>query len=99
LRLAGYEVHEADNAERACDFDVPITDYCLGGKANELEVLNQFETITPGKQKFLMTGLDPTITRAQAEAIGAEFIEKPIALDNLLRVIEHFAVRQRLTLP
>lgn len=99
LRLAGYEVHEADNAERACDlfqrkrFDVLITDYCLRGKANGLEVLNQFEMITPGKQKFLITGLDPAVARPQAEAIGAEFIEKPIPLDNLLRVIERFADR------
>jgi FixJ family two-component response regulator len=49
--------------------------------------------ITPGRQKFLITGLDPDVARAQAEAIGAEFIEKPIPLESLLRVIERFADR------
>ena len=99
FRFCGYEVHEAGTAEHAFDlvqsssFDVLITDYRLRGRADGLEFLHRFDRLAPGKQKFLVTGADPNLTKPQAEAIGAKFFEKPVILENLLSAIEASAKR------
>jgi len=91
LRFAGYKVLEADSAEAAFTllsdntFDIVISDYALSGKATGTDVLRRFESMAPGRPKFLVSGND---LKHAASVIGAVHIYKPIALEDLIVVIQ-----------
>lgn len=88
LTSEGYSVEAAVHGEQALKmmksqkFDAIISDYKQPGKLNGIDVLAEFERLSPGKAKLLMTAYLPG--QAGEQAVGAIHVAKPIHLEDLL---------------
>jgi CheY-like chemotaxis protein len=88
LSDAGYSVKEAASGEEALKllntgtFDAVIADFKLKDEITGFEVLSEFERITPGRGKILLTAYPAQEVRA--ESVGAVYVPKPVELDDLL---------------
>jgi len=94
LRQAAHKVFETDTGETALDmmsridFDAVISDFRLPGRINGMDVLRRHAQMLPGKRLILLTAFGSDDLRAEAEALGALYWEKPIAMDDLLGNVE-----------
>jgi DNA-binding NtrC family response regulator len=90
LESAAYDVYQAETAESGLEamagakFDVVISDLSLSGQLSGLDVLKN----SSGKRLILMTGFASNDVRAEAQRVGAVYLEKPISLDKLLSVLQ-----------
>src|SRR5215831_14171155 len=103
LRQCAHQVFEADTGETAIDimasinFDAVISDYRLPGRINGMDVLRYQAQKIPGKRLILLTAFGSDDLRAEAEALGALYREKPVAMDDLLGNVESDLKSQRPT--
>ena len=94
LQQAEFNVHQVDNGEAALElisrikFNVVISDLCLPGSVNGLEVLKYQSQMDPGKRLILITACGSEHAQAQAQAVGALYREKPISLCGVLESIQ-----------
>ena len=94
LRRASHNVYEADSGEAALDlmarvsFDGVISDFRLPGRINGLDVLKHQNAMAPGKRLLLITGFGSDDVKSETEALGAVYMEKPLALSEVLSIIE-----------
>jgi DNA-binding NtrC family response regulator len=92
LVIAGHDVvgcssfPEARGALKAGVFDAIVTDVRLG-ESNGLGLLFDAEAFQPGIHKVVMSGYPDRVLRRDAEALGAAYLEKPVAPDTLLSAI------------
>jgi len=101
LRQAGHKVVETNTGETAIDvmaganFDAVISDYRLSGRINGMDVLRYHAQKLPGKRLILLTAFGSDDLRAETEASGAFYREKPIAMDDLLASVESDSVSRK----
>ncbi len=94
LQNAEFTVHQAENGETALQlisqikFDVVISDFRLPGRVNGLDVLKYQSRMDAGKRLILITAFGSEQAQAEAKAVGALYIEKPISLSGLLQSLE-----------
>jgi two-component system KDP operon response regulator KdpE len=99
LRLAGYEVYEAEDGEIALSllsrlqFDVVISDLNLPGKLNGIDILGALKTLPRKIDSILITGTGSDETKSRAKSLGAAYMEKPIQLRELEKTIQERAKR------
>jgi DNA-binding response OmpR family regulator len=93
LRTRGYTVYEANDGENAVTllsrmpFDFVISDLHLPGKVNGLDILDL--TKTPRKiDALLISAYGSEEAREKANALGAVYMDKPIELKEVARIIE-----------
>ena len=101
LRTLGCDVHEAEDGDKALAllsrkaFDAVISDYQMPGNITGIDVLRQFEKLSPGKPKLLVTGFLSESPKNEAHSIGAAHLEKPVAFDDLLDHVEIFSPKKK----
>jgi DNA-binding NtrC family response regulator len=94
LRRATHNVYEAESGEAALDllarmtYNSVISDFRLRGRLNGLDVLKHQNAIAPGRRLLLITAFGSDDVRSETEALGAVYMEKPLALSELLSIIE-----------
>jgi PAS domain S-box-containing protein len=94
LQQSAHNVIQTDTGHAAVelmsqvDFDVVISDLRLPGRINGMDVLRHHSQMHPGKRLILLTAFGSDEIRAQAEAVGALYYEKPISMDKLLVSVE-----------
>ena len=94
LQQSAYKVFETDTGEAALDlmsrvnFDAVISDFRLAGRINGMDVLRHHAQMLPGRRIILLTAFGSDDLRAEAEALGALYREKPVAIDDLLASVE-----------
>jgi DNA-binding NtrC family response regulator len=94
LRRATHNVYEAESGEAALDlmasvsFDSVISDFRLRGRLNGLDVLKHQNAIAPGRRLLLITAFGSDDVRAQTQALGATYMEKPVVLSEVLSIVE-----------
>jgi DNA-binding response OmpR family regulator len=99
LRLAGYEVYEAEDGEIALSllsrlqFDVVISDLNLPGKLNGIDILGALKTLPRKIDSILITGTGSDDVRSRADSLGAAYMEKPVQLRELEKMIQQRAKR------
>lgn len=90
LQQSTYNVFQADTGKAALElmsqvnFDVVISDLRLVGGINGIDVLRHHSRMLPGKRRVLLTAFGSDEVRAEAEMLGALYLEKPICMDDLL---------------
>jgi DNA-binding NtrC family response regulator len=93
LRKEGYEVTEARDGAQAADllnserFDLLITDIALP-HLNGSELVEHVNGVSPQTPVILVSGYLPSSLSDSAVSGAVTFLEKPIALKALLRVIQ-----------
>ncbi|MEA2040687.1 MAG: sigma-54 dependent transcriptional regulator [Thermodesulfobacteriota bacterium] len=102
LRGEGYDVSEAENGQKALDqvrknyFDLLLLDYKMP-EMNGLEVLKQVKGINPEIDVIMMTAYGTVEMAVNAMKSGAaDYITKPIELDELLILIDRVSERRTL---
>ncbi|HYY93027.1 MAG TPA: sigma-54 dependent transcriptional regulator [Pyrinomonadaceae bacterium] len=92
LRAEGWEVCEAETAERAFEmmrarrWSLVFCDVVLGG-ASGIEVLRRFASEQPGAQVVLMTGHASGEDALEATALGAyDYLTKPFGVEHVKAV-------------
>ena len=100
LREDGWEVSEAESAERAYQlldahpWSLVCCDVMLGGE-DGFQVLRRFKEELPATQVVLMTGQGSALGALDATAFGAyDYLLKPFGVDDLLHLSR--ALRERL---
>ena len=94
LRMRGHAVHEAIDGERAVTllssmpFEFVISDLHLPGKLNGIDVLNLATSSPHTVNAILTTGDGSPKAKEKADALGVVYMEKPIALKEVARIIE-----------
>ena len=94
LQEAEFTVHQTDNGEAALElisrvnFEVVISDFRLPGKINGLDVLTYQNSRDSGKRLILITAFGSEQAQAEAAAVGALYLEKPLSLRDLLDTIQ-----------
>lgn len=94
LRFSGYDVYETEDGEAAVkllsnvQFDVVISDLNLPGPINGLDVLASSKTLAREINAVLITGAGSDDVKYRANSLGALYIEKPVPLDELEKLIE-----------
>src|SRR5215471_6229803 len=94
LQNFNHNVYQAETGEAALDlishtsFDSVISDLRLSGRVNGIDVLKHQQQTAPGKQLILITAFGSDRVRAQTQALGAIYMEKPLSLERLLDCIE-----------
>lgn len=89
----GYEVTDVGDGETALEllakapFDLVITDQRLPQRVNGIEVLTLQSRIESGKG-ILVTGFGSEEVQRQAQALGVEYLEKPVMLADLLKTVK-----------
>ena len=97
LRLAGYEVYEAEDGEFAfkllsrMQFDVVISDLNLPGKLKGIDVLAALKTSPRKINAILITGTGSDDVKSRANSLGAAYMEKPVQLRELEKTIQQRA--------
>ena len=88
--ISGYEVYQAENGEDAIvllsctKFDVVISDLNLPGQITGLDILSKHRrTRSSDGGAILVSSCGSDEVRAQAKALGAVYLEKPIFLTKL----------------
>jgi DNA-binding response OmpR family regulator len=100
LRLAEYEVYEAEDGEAALsllsriEFDVVISDLNLPGGISGIDILHALKTIPRKIGAVLVTGRGSEEIKDTANSLGAAYIEKPLHLGELERTIQRGGRRQ-----
>ena len=99
----GYQVSEASNGERALEvlkddyFDLVLLDYKMPGM-DGMAVLNEVKGLNPEIDVILMTAYGTIETAVKAMKAGAaDYITKPIELEELLLLIEKISEFRNLT--
>jgi DNA-binding NtrC family response regulator len=83
----GYQVVPLASGEEALkimareNFDAVITDFKLAGAINGIDVLTEFDRLSPDRPKLLVSAYSPVQLGTRVEAV---YIAKPIDLDDLL---------------
>jgi len=102
LREKGYETFEAGQGEAALDLlarnyvDLMLVDYKMPGM-NGIELLERVKRINPEIDVIMMTAYGTVETAVQAMKAGAaDYIAKPIDLDELLILIDRISERRTL---
>jgi DNA-binding response OmpR family regulator len=94
LQQSEHNVFQAETGEVALqlmsrvEFDVIVSDLRLPGRINGIDILKQHAAAAPGKRLVLLTAFGSDEVRAEAEAVGAIYREKPIGLNDLLDAVE-----------
>jgi two-component system, cell cycle response regulator CpdR len=94
LRLRGYAVDEAIEGERAATlmssmhFDFVISDLHLPGKLNGIDILGLAKSSPHKTETILITGNGSEEAKEKADALGALYLQKPIELKEIARIIE-----------
>jgi two-component system cell cycle sensor histidine kinase/response regulator CckA len=94
LRLAGYEVYEAEDGEGALSllarmqFDVVISDLNLPGGLDGIDILQALKTAPRKIDAVLVTGRGSEEIKRTANSLGAAYMEKPLHLRELERTIQ-----------
>jgi PAS domain S-box-containing protein len=94
LQQSAHKVFETDTGEAALDlmsrvnFDAVISDFRLPGRINGMDVLRHHAQMLPGRRIILLTAFGSDDLQAEAEALGALYREKPVAIDDLLASVE-----------
>ncbi len=79
---------------QAQHFDVVVTDLCLGGDKDGLDVLGSARSDSPGTEVILITAHSSVDTCRTALQQGAfDYVEKPIDIDELRSVVQRAAER------
>ena len=93
LHRASHDVHEAETGEVAfglisrMSFNAVISDFRLPGRINGIDVLRHQREASPGARLILITGFGSDKVLSDAKAIGADYLEKPLLLAELLSKI------------
>jgi two-component system NtrC family response regulator len=102
LRDEGYEVVEAENGDKAIEtvkngyFDLVLLDYKMPEK-DGMTVLEEVKDINPEIDVIMMTAYGSVDTAVRAMKAGAaDYITKPIELEELRILIDRIAERQTL---
>jgi putative nucleotidyltransferase with HDIG domain len=97
LRIAGFQVDTAGDAETAChmieenDYDVVVTDIIMP-KISGIELLARIRKISQTLQVVIMTGEPSVDTAIKAVQSGAnDYLTKPINKETLLKTVRHAA--------
>jgi CheY-like chemotaxis protein len=99
LRLTGYEVYEAEDGEIALSlltsmqFDVVVSDLNLPGNLSGIDILEALRTLPRKINGILITGTGSDEIKSKAKALGAAYMEKPIQLRDLEKMIQERARR------
>jgi DNA-binding NtrC family response regulator len=94
LHRASHHVHEAETGEVALglisrmSFNTVISDFRLPGRLNGIDVLRHQREASPETRLILITGFGSGKVLSDAKAIGADYLEKPLLLADLLSKIE-----------
>ena len=94
LRLRGHAVHEAIDGERAITlmasipFEFVISDLHLPGKLNGLDIISLAKSSSHTVAAILVTGDGSQKAKDRADALGVVYMEKPITLKEVARIIE-----------
>jgi CheY-like chemotaxis protein len=90
----GYAVYEAIDGENAVTllssmrFDFVISDLHLPGKLNGIDVLDLAKSSPRKLDAILITGYGSEGAKEKAAALGAVYMDKPIELKEVARIIE-----------
>jgi two-component system NtrC family response regulator len=102
LRENGHEASEAKQGEEALDllsrnyFDLLLIDYKMPGM-DGMELLKRVKQINPEIDVIMMTAYGTIETAVQAMKAGAaDYITKPIELDELLLLVDRISERRTL---
>jgi len=102
LKEKGHDVSEAGQGEAALDlvgqryFDLLLADYKMPGM-NGMELLSRVKQINPEIEVIMMTAYGTVETAVAAMKAGAaDYITKPIELDELLILIDRISERRTL---
>ena len=102
LKDEGYEVSEAENGEEALKevndgyFDLLLLDYKMPGM-DGMKVLEEVKRINPEIDVIMMTAYGTIDTAVRAMKAGAaDYITKPIELEELAILLERISERQTL---
>jgi CheY-like chemotaxis protein len=93
LEDAGHNVYPAESGEAAfhlltrVTFDCVISDFRLPGRVNGLDVLKHQNAIAPGRRLLLVTAFSSEYVRSETESLGAVYMEKPLAITDILSVV------------
>jgi two-component system response regulator HydG len=97
LRLEGYDVHQAENGESACDmvagngYDLVITDLRMGD-VDGLEVLRRTRETSPATPVIVMTAFGTIEDAVEAMRFGAhDFVQKPFVEEELMTKVARAA--------
>ena len=94
LHGASHNVHEAETGEVALGlisrmtFNTVISDFRLPGRLNGIDVLRRQRETSPETGLILITGFGSQKVLSDAKAIGADYLEKPLLLADLLSKIK-----------
>ena len=94
LHGASHNVHEAETGEIALGlisrmaFNTVISDFRLPGRLNGIDVLRRQRETSPETGLILITGFGSQKVLSDAKAIGADYLEKPLLLADLLSKIK-----------
>ena len=94
LRTRGYAVYEANDGENAVTllssmpFDFVISDLHLPGKLNGIDILDLTKTSPRKMDAILISAYGSEEAKEKAAALGAVYMDKPIELKEVARIIE-----------
>jgi two-component system, NtrC family, response regulator AtoC len=94
LRMRGHAVHDAIDGESAATllfsmpFDFVISDLHLPGEINGIDILNLANSSSHTVDAILITANGSEKAKEKAAMLGAVYMEKPIELKELARIIE-----------
>ena len=94
LRMRGHTVHDAIDGETgvtllsSMSFDFVISDLHLPGKLNGIDVLNLAKNTPHTVDAILISGDGSERAKEKADALGVVYMEKPIELKEVSRIIE-----------
>ena len=94
LRTRGYAVYEAIDGENAVTllssipFDFVISDLHLPGKLNGIDILDLTKSSPHKIDAILISANGSEEAKAKANALGAVYMDKPIELKEVARIIE-----------
>ncbi|MGZ9272996.1 MAG: response regulator [Candidatus Binatia bacterium] len=92
LRMMGHTVLDAIDGESAVTllssihFDFVISDFHLPGKLNGIDILNLAKSSPHPADAILVSG-DALNAKGKADALGIVYMEKPIVLKEVARII------------
>jgi CheY-like chemotaxis protein len=94
LRTRGYTVYEASDGENAVTllsrmpFDFVISDLNLPGKVNGIDILDLTKSSPHKIDALLISAYGSEEAQEKANALGAVYMDKPIELKEVARIIE-----------
>jgi DNA-binding NtrC family response regulator len=95
LTMKGYAVCAAEDGETALrfvstmQFDFVISDLNLPGQLNGIDILDASTRILGKVDAVLITGAGSDQVKKRADSLGFAYMEKPIQLKKLVKMIEH----------